>query len=127
MSYSNDHSRLLAIITPPLEAKGSASVSRRAGRPFGKKKVARCTAQFIGVHEACLDFNSRSSSNTPSEARDKLRAHNMPQGAFASRLFLWTSRRLGSAPVRLACIQRGPRRGLVLVCPRRRHIYLFVG
>ena len=35
---------------------------------------------------------------------------------FARSLPLRTSRRLGSAPVRLACTQRDPKRGFVLVC-----------
>ena len=45
----------------------------------------------------------------------------MPTNVCARRLFLRTSRRLGSAPVRLACSQRVPKRGLVRVCPGRRH------
>ncbi len=46
----------------------------------------------------------------------------MPAHVCTRRLFLRTSHWLGSAPVRLACTQRGPKRGLVLVCPGRRHI-----
>ena len=44
----------------------------------------------------------------------------MPTHVCARRLFLRTSRRFGSAPVRLACIQRSLRRGPVLVCQGRR-------
>ena len=42
----------------------------------------------------------------------------MPIYVCARRLFLRASRRLSSAPVRLACTQRGPRRGLwyVVLC-----------
>jgi hypothetical protein len=41
---------------------------------------------------------------------------------YCPRLFLRTSCPLGSEPVRLACTQRGTRRGLVLVCSGRRCI-----
>ncbi len=43
----------------------------------------------------------------------------MPKKVFARRLSLRTLRLLGSAPVRLACTQRGLRRCLVLVCSGR--------
>ncbi len=46
----------------------------------------------------------------------------MPTKKIARSLSLRTSLRLGSAPVRLACTQRGPERGLVLVCLERRRI-----
>ncbi len=46
----------------------------------------------------------------------------MPTNDFARSLSLRTSRRLGSAPVRLACTQRGSKHGLVLLCSGRRRI-----
>jgi hypothetical protein len=47
---------------------------------------------------------------------------NMRTKDFARSLPPRTSRRLGSAPARLACTQRGPKRSLVLVCSGTRHI-----
>jgi hypothetical protein len=48
--------------------------------------------------------------------------NSIPTKVFARRLSLRTSRRLGSAPVRLACTQRGPRRCLVLMRSGKRRI-----
>jgi hypothetical protein len=75
------------------------------------------------------DNQVKSSSETPLMQRCKGqgtceykegREGGMPTKDFARSLSLRTSRRLGSAPVRLACTQRGPKRGLVLVCSGRR-------
>ncbi len=60
-------------------------------------------------------------SCTGQSARIKERG-GMPTTVYTRRLFLRTSRRLRSAPVRRACIQRRPRRVHVLVCQGRRHI-----
>ena len=72
-------------------------------------------------------FQVKSNFNTPVmqwTGRVRKQEGGMPTQDFARSLPFWTSLRLGSAPVRLACTQRGPRRGLVLVCSGRRRIPL---
>jgi hypothetical protein len=77
------------------------------------------------VQAAWLHFNFKSSQVlTPHSCKRQGACANkeggMPTKDFARSLPLQTSRRLGTAPVRLACTQRGPKRGLVLVCSGRR-------
>ncbi len=82
--------------------------------------VKDCSNVRLPILDLSDTFQVKSSSNTPVMQRTR-RVRKQDGGMltqyFARSLSLWTSRRLGSAPVRLACIQRGPKRGLVLVCP----------
>jgi hypothetical protein len=111
--------------------KLQASPSGSSKRPFSSHAFKRRKPNTPAYYDFNRTWRSvqsspvKSNSNTP--VMQMTRRVRKQRGWYAhkkkcSQPFPRTARRLRSAPVQLVCTQRGPKRGLVLVCSGRRRI-----